>query len=124
MSPLLLLAAALPMLAGDFDGDGKPDQARLEARGGAHALVVERGAAPGKPVTVTLVDDPADFFIAAQPAGTYPTTCAKDVGAPCAADEPRQLVLDRPALAFGTREASRAVATWTGEAFSVIWLTD
>ncbi|MBI1685057.1 hypothetical protein [Caulobacter hibisci] len=121
---LLALAAALPALAGDFDGDGKVDQARLEPRGGAHVLVVERGAAPGKPETVTLVADAANFFIAAQPAGTYPTLCAKDVGAPCAADEPRKLELKAPTLSFGTEEASMAVAVWTGERFAVTWLTD
>lgn len=125
MSVLLLaLAAALPSLSGDFDGDGKVDQARLEPRGGAHVLVVERGATPGKPETVTLVADTANFFISAQPAGTYPTTCAKDIGAPCAADEPRELVLKAPTLSFGTEEASMAVAVWTGQRFAVTWLTD
>ncbi|PVM92243.1 hypothetical protein DDF62_03575 [Caulobacter radicis] len=125
MSVLLFaLAAALPTLAGDFDGDGKADQARLEPRGGAHVLVVERGAAPGKPETITLVADAAGFFIAAQPPGTYPTTCAKDVGAPCAADEPRKVELKTPALSFGTEEASLAVAVWTGERFAVTWLND
>ncbi len=125
MSVLLLaLAAALPSLAGDFDGDGKADQARLEPRGGAHVLVVERAAAPGKPETVTMVADASGFFIATQPPGAYPTTCAKDVGAPCAADEPRKVELKAPALAFGAEEASLAVAVWTGERFAVTWLND
>jgi len=125
MSALLLaLAAVLPTLAGDFDGDGKADQARLEPRGGAHVLVVERGATPGKVETVTLVADAGNFFIAAQPPGTYPTTCAKDVGAPCAADEPRQVELKAPTLSFGTEEASLAVAVWTGKRFAVTWLND
>lgn len=125
MSALLIaLAAALPTLAGDFDGDGKADQARLEPRGGAHVLVVERAAAPGKPETVTLVADASGFFIATQPPGAYPTTCAKDVGAPCAADEPRKVELKAPTLSFGTEEASLAVAVWTGERFAVTWLND
>ncbi|NGM49885.1 hypothetical protein G5B46_09735 [Caulobacter sp. 602-2] len=125
MSALLIaLAAALPSLAGDFDGDGKADQARLEPRGGAHVLVVERAAAPGKPETVTMVADASGFFIATQPPGAYPTTCAKDVGAPCAADEPRKVELKAPALAFGAEEASLAVAVWTGERFAVTWLND
>lgn len=125
MSVLLIaLAAALPSLAGDFDGDGKADQARLEPRGGAHVLVVERAAAPGKPETVTMVADASGFFIATQPPGAYPTTCAKDVGAPCAADEPRKVELKAPALAFGAEEASLAVAVWTGERFAVTWLND
>ena len=124
MSALILALAALPALTGDFDGDGKLDQARLEPRGGAHVLVVERAAAPGKPETVSLVADAGNFFIAAQPAGTYPTTCAKDVGAPCAADEPRQVELKAPALSFGTQEASLAVAVWTGDRFAVTWLND
>ena len=126
----ILLAAATATLpapvSGDFDRDGKTDVAALVAADGGYDLVVRPGGAGRAPMTVTAIkaENAMRMFLGKADPGVEATACGKGAGrrdAPC----PRKSVtLSGDVLDFGTREASRAVALWTGERFEVVWLED
>ena len=109
---------------GDFDRDGKADIAEVLAnRAGSFILVVSRGAEPKKMELVDTIEDVTDFYLALQKPGRAVTACAKGFGEdrPCK----RTTVTTRgDTLAFGTEEASGAVAIWNGKSFEVEWLSD
>jgi len=49
---MMAAATAFAPLAGDFDHDGRSDEARIVAHRGQYVLRVTRGADPGHPVTI------------------------------------------------------------------------
>lgn len=116
---LMVLAAAAMTLAGDFDGDGRTDRARLVAKGETLDLVVDRGAGDLVLVEKAL---PLSTMLDVTRAGRYRTACGKGAGrAPCGRIHTD---LSRDTLSFGTPESSRAVAVWRGDRFEVVWLMD
>ena len=117
------LAAAVSPIAGDLDGDGLADRAWLREAGSAYEIVVERGA--GGVVVVHTTPDARNLYLGVADPGTYRTWCGKRMNrrsAP-ACTEP-SVTLAGPTLAFGTEEASQAVAVWDGQRFRVVWLSD
>lgn len=63
-----------------------------------------------------------DLFVERLPPGPYAALCDAGVGKrrPC----PAATSIRTDAIGFGTREASIAVAWWTGSAFRTIWTGD
>ena len=124
---ILAAAAALTLpapLRGDFDGDGRADRAEVVARAGGHALIVTRAAAPDRPVTIDSVTDPANAFLRLATNETRATACAKGAGASSAPCARRSMTIRGDVLAFGSLEASEAVALWNGRGFDVVSLSD
>ena len=113
-------------VSGDFDGDGRRDQARvmIDTRRGRLAVFIQRGAG-GRPQMVQ--SDKLDALIgvglSVQPAGSYPTACGRGAGddrAPC-----RPVVTSRhPLLMMSYFEASDIVFRWRGKRFVGDALTD
>ncbi len=90
------------VLTGDFDGDGKPDEAHLLVRadGKAFALFVKLAA---RDAAVKLDEFPDIKMLAghrhqAGRAGDYPTACAR--GLDCAEDEPRYIRVRHDAIDY------------------------
>ena len=121
ISLVLLAAATVAPITGDFDGDGLADRAYLREAGETHELVVERGA--GGTAVVQAVT-PLHLYLDVLEPGTYETACAKGLGARTAPCPERSISLARPTLQFGAGEASQAVALWDGTRFRVVWLSD
>ena len=119
---LAAATAALPApVSGDFDRDGVTDVAALVAVDGGYDLIVRPGGASRAAVKVTTLKASHIFLAKAAP-GVEATACAQGAGTgPCAR---KSVTLTGDTLAFGTPEASRAVALWTGERFEVVWLDD
>src|ERR1019366_7454215 len=95
-------AAHYLVMTGDFDGDGKPDEARLVVRGDgkAFALFVKLGARD----TVLKLDEYPDIKmlpsigIKRVAPGEYPTACAR--GYDCAEDEPKYIRVNHEAIDY------------------------
>jgi hypothetical protein len=122
MIALALLAAAVIVLpapvTGDFDGDGKPDTARLVQRvdGAGYDLVISRGAGPR--IIVTHVPDAHNFYLQT---GWRRAGCIEPkASTPC----PVTRSTPKDFLVFGTEEASAAIATWNGQGFDIKWMSD
>lgn len=102
------------VVTGDFDGDGKPDEAWLMVRsdGNAYALFVKLASqdAPQK------LDEFADIKglpvigIKSVPPAEYPTACAR--GYDCAEDEPRFIHVTHPAIDYFHRDTSDRYYYW------------
>jgi hypothetical protein len=120
----LLLAAALALPApvtGDFDGDLRPDTARLVQRANraGHDLVIYRGAG-GPPALVTHVPDVRNFYLHS---GWYRAACIEfndKMTQAC----PKMPPTPKDVLMFGSEEASGAMAIWNGKGFDVEWVSD
>jgi hypothetical protein len=120
MIALALLAAAMTVLpspvTGDFDGDGKPDTARLVQRinGAGYDLVIARGAGPR--IIITHVPDAHNFYLQT---GWHRVGCIGRTSTPCPVTRsPKDF------LVFGTEEASAATAIWNGQGFDIKWMSD
>src|ERR1039457_2058485 len=116
------------VVTGDFDGDGKPDEARLVVRGDgkAFALFVKLGARD----TVLKLDEYPDIkmlpFIGIKRVapGEYPTACAR--GYDCAEDEPRYIHVNHDAIDFFKVESAATYYYWndTRHAFARAGISD
>jgi hypothetical protein len=101
-------------LTGDFDGDGKPDAARLLVRsdGKAFALFVKLAARD----TILKLDEFPDMStlpvigIKRVAPNTYPTACAR--GLDCAEDEPRYIHLTHEAIDFFKHDSASTYYYW------------
>lgn len=102
-------------LTGDFDGDGKPDEARLLVRGDgkAFALFVKLAAHD----TAIKLDEfpkikmlPSIGIKRVTPA-TYPTACAR--GLDCAEDEPRYLRVTHDAIDYFNHDVTDRYYYWS-----------
>lgn len=131
MLTAVLLAAALTAgpqpIRGDFDHDGRPDEARImPAAGGGYQLIVKRGAvgAPEQTVARFAAGDMANLYLATAKAGHLATWCGKGGGRdsdPC----PRKAVdLKGGELTYGAEEASETVVLWSGQRFEPVQISD
>lgn len=120
---LLAAATALPApVRGDFDRDGRRDVARVVAAPGGYRLEVALAARLGRPIIIdTIRGSLANFYLHKAAAGRYVPSCAPD---DCDGDAAQPMVVTRDAIAFGTEEASMAIAMWTGPGFRVAWIGD
>ena len=120
----VLSLASLPSLSGDFDHDGRRDTAELVKVAEGYRLMIRRGAAASRPLTVMSLTDPANFYLGKAQGGEFATACGKGIGAksdPC----PRASVqVTRGDLLLGSSEASQSVLLWDGQTFRQEWLTD
>jgi hypothetical protein len=116
------------VMSGDFDGDGKPDQARLMVRndGKAFALFVKLAARD----TAQKLDEFPDMWmlpsigIKRVAPATYPTACAR--GFDCAEDEPKYIRVTHEAIDFFKTESAETYYYWneTRHAFARAGITD
>lgn len=116
------------VLTGDFDGDGKPDEARLMVRsdGKAFALFVKLGASDAARKLDEFPDVsklPAMGIKHVAPA-TYPTACAR--GLDCAEDEPRYIILKHDAIDYFRHDQSNRYYYWNDSrhAFAQVQIND
>ncbi|QJU59591.1 hypothetical protein HL653_19165 [Sphingomonas sp. AP4-R1] len=127
MIPFLAVAlslASLPSVSGDFDHDGKRDTAEVVKAAEGYKLLLRRGAALGKPLTLMSLADPANFYLGTAQSGEFATACGKGFGARGMRCNRPRVTLKGNELAFGFREASDGVAIWKGGRFDLVWLTD
>jgi hypothetical protein len=124
---MMAAATAFAPLSGDFDHDGRPDEAQIVAHRGQYVLRVTRGADPGHPVTIWDYgkDRPRSAFVDTTRAGRFQTACGKgyygrETGR-CSRD---WITLRKGDLSFGYQESSDAVAVWNGRRFDVEWMSD
>lgn len=114
-------------MTGDFDGDGKPDRARLMVRadGKAYALFVKLA---GRDTDLKLDEFP---YMKTLPStglkrvapDTYPTACAR--GIDCAEDEPRYIHVTRDAIDYFQHDSADRYYYWndTRHAFAQVGIT-
>ena len=115
------------VMTGDFDGDGKPDEARLMVRGDgkAIALFVKLAARD----TALKLDEFAEINmlpsigIKRVTSATYPTACAR--GFDCAEDEPRYIHVTHDAIDYFHHDAADHYYYWndTRHAFAQVGIT-
>jgi hypothetical protein len=117
-------------VSADFDGDGRPDQARLmvATSGRQAALVVELGDSPAHEIVLDLLDDVAwldTMGIDVVAPGKYPTACGKGYWK-CERAEPAELTLHRPAIDYFRFESANSYFVYDSEAqrFQRIWMSD
>lgn len=126
MSPMPFVAMiALPAaVAGDFDGDGRRDTARFVANGaGAARLEAVLAARPGVVWQIPGSAGPAaNLYVVTVPPGRHAPLCDAGDGNTRPCSPPIAVATD--AVAFGTKEASMAIAWWTGTGFKMIWTAD
>ncbi len=124
---LLMAAAAAPPapVRGDFDKDGRVDVAEVVVEGMTARLVVRPGSGgPAQTVTTWRTSDLAGLYVEMAPPGRSRTACDKGMGDDNADCSVRLVDPSGDTLAFGSREASMAVAVWNGRGFEVHWLSD
>jgi hypothetical protein len=115
-------------VTGDFDGDGKPDEARLMVRGDgkAFALFVKlaaRDAAQKLDEFPDVSKLPALGIKRVTPA-TYPTACAR--GLDCAEDEPRYIIVKHDAIDYFRQDQANRYYYWNDSrhAFAQVGIND
>ncbi len=114
-------------LTGDFDGDGKPDEARLMVRGDgkAYALFVKL-ATNDTPIKLDEFPDirklPTIGIKNVAP-DTYPTACAR--GLDCAEDEPRYIRVIHDAIDYFDHDVFDRYYYWneSRHAFAQVGIT-
>lgn len=119
-----VLTAMPKPVRGDFDHDGRTDVAEVLAkRAGGFILVVSRAADLSKLEIVDILHTVMNFYLDKQEPGELSTTCGKGIGRDKECLVPL-VTLSGDTLAFGSEEASRAVAIWNGKNFVVEWVSD
>jgi len=115
-------------VTGDFDGDGKPDEARLMVRGDgkAFALFVKLGARDAAQKLDEFPDVsmlPAIGIKRVAP-DTYPTACAR--GLDCAEDEPRYIIVKHDAIDYFRHDQANRYYYWNDSrhAFAQVGIND
>ncbi|HLI82202.1 MAG TPA: hypothetical protein VKV03_19580 [Candidatus Binataceae bacterium] len=116
------------VVTGDFDGDGKPDEARLMVRGDgkAFALFVKlaaRDAAQKLDEFPDVSKLPAMGIKRVAP-DRYPTACAR--GLDCAEDEPRYIIVKHDAIDYFRHDQSNRYYYWneSRHAFAQVGIND
>ena len=115
------------VVRGDFDGDGKEDQARLlvNSDGTKHALFVFLGSG----ASVQLIEQDAETLKAMgidklEP-GTYTTACGKGYWS-CEPGEPESVRPSNPSILYFKAESAESAYIWSvaDRAFQRVWLSD
>ena len=119
---MLLMAAAVTVVTGDFDRDGVLDQAFVRSANGELQVVI-RGHS-GEAIVYTAQPGGEPPYLGKLPAGTYATACAKGIGSRKVPCDPRSIRVAGDTLAFGTPEASQAAVLWSDGRYRVVWLSD
>lgn len=115
-------AISQPAVTGDFDRDGRPDSALIErSAAGKLSLIVRHGSGATSTVDADIGDATNFYFDRASP-GQVATACADPRASRAAC--PGTALPSGDGLLFGTREASGAVALWTGKRFESVWISD
>jgi hypothetical protein len=102
------------VVTGDFDGDGKLDEARIVVRGDGKAFAIVVKLASRK-VTIKLDEFPdiktlTSTGIKRVAPASYPTACAK--GYDCAEDEPRYISVKHDAIDYFQHDATDRYYYW------------
>jgi hypothetical protein len=123
---LLAATSIIQSISGDFDHDGKRDQASIVRRGNRLDIVIRRAIAPNVPIILDHFDAPmVDVFITKASPGRWKTACAKgyDLGGsqPC---RRRYVTVRGDVLDFGVRESADSIALWNGLRFEVVPMSD
>ena len=115
------------VVTGDFDGDGKPDEARLMIRGDGKAFALFVKLASGNaPIKLDEFSDlkllPVTGIKPVAPA-EYPTACAR--GYDCAEDEPRYIRVTHPAIDYFQHDTAEHYYYWSDSrhAFAQVGIT-
>jgi len=112
------------VVTGDFDGDGKPDEARIVVRGDgkAFALVVKLSS---RDSAIKLDEFPdikllPSIGLKRVAPGEYPTACAR--GYDCAEDEPRYIRVKHDAIDYFQNDVAEHYYYWndTRHAFAQV----
>jgi len=115
------------VMIGDFDGDGKPDEARLMVRGDgkAYALLVKLAAhdAPIKLDEFPNMKKLPSIGIKRVAPAEYPTACAR--GIDCAEDEPRYIRVTHDAIDYFDHDVADRYYYWSDvrHAFAQVGIT-
>ena len=120
----LLKGTADLSATGDFDGDGRIDEAFFIRRAGSFSLVV---CLDGGNRLVRLVDDirsMVDRGTRTALPGRYPALCSRGVGPPCRDGELVELELRHEAIEFFEYECCSHLHYWRNETFERFWLSD
>ena len=111
----------------DFDGDGKPDQAKLlvSADGSTYGLFVFLGSGAGLHLDSRELSALKGMGIDTIAPGTHETACGKGYWA-CTSGEPERLRLRHPGILYFKTESAASVYFWSvpDRAFQRVWLSD
>jgi hypothetical protein len=113
-------------VTGDFDGDGKPDEARIMVRGDGQGFALFVKLASGAALKLEELPDmkklPSMGIKLVAPA-EYPTACAR--GYDCAEDEPRYIRVKHDAIDFFQHDAVDRYYYWNDvrHAFAQVGIT-
>jgi hypothetical protein len=123
-------AGAAPSLAtplqaeGDFDGDGAPDRAVLEAKSGGAELVFELGTGKTRRKTLSRLNiDTASITVAAR-GREFSDACLRGVGKDCASSAETRIVLKADGVLVEQAEASSILFYLKGGAVKSLTVSD
>jgi len=115
------------VVMGDFDGDGREDQARLlvSADGAKYALFVFLGSGASLRLDYQDANSLKTMGIDRVSPGTHKTACGKGYG-DCKTGEPESLQLRNPGILYFQSESAASVYFWSvpDRAFRRVWLSD
>ena len=120
----LLKGAGHLSATGDFDGDGRIDEAFFVRRGRGFSLVV---CLDGGKRLVRLLDNirtMVDTGVRTARPGPYPHLCAGSVGPPCQEGDLLKLELRRKAIEYYEYECCSHLHYWNGKTFKRFWTSD
>ena len=108
---------------GDFDGDGRLDEAFFSRKNGRYYLIVclEDGQLP---IKIWDLSGIGGHGIRTAPPGIYQAACALGYGPPCRPDEISELELGHDAIEYFNYEKNSGLHYWSGGRFKIFYLTD
>lgn len=112
-------------IAGDFDGDGKPDTSRIEInlRLNRSRLIANLSSEKVSPIVIREWEGTdEDDFVTAVERGRRLTWCGKT--GECTSRDLKSLTLKTQAIGFGTCESSEGIYFWSPQSrkFEMQWL--
>lgn len=111
-------------VVGDFDGDGRADEAALRVKGNQFALFLSSGGKPAVRLSEPRpLGEAANVELGVLPTGNHRTACGKGAG-PDDASCRKTVALRFPGVTYTTLEVAAAVYFWDGARFEEAWLTD
>ena len=101
---------------GDFDGDGRPDTAKLTASGKSYRLVAQLSSQPREVVIEEGNDGHYGDYLETVPPRTYTPNAA--------CGDTRPVTVKHDSISYGTSESSETIIFWTGKKFEQVCLGD